>query len=720
MPLLCKNTNRVHRFLWVNFQLLDIKDALSKEAVRSTLDNLPQTLSETYHRIIRRVQDGPGGKAKFEAMLNVFRWIAVARRPLRIEELEEAVSLESSDKYLHTDRIPKGAGLKLVSFCGNLATYHADDHTVSFAHHTVKQYILTPRAQDTSQHHLLDFESWENDVAHLCMTYLSFSDFQTQVAKVPVQVQLDPILTQAATWSSIPLGAQVKSALSWVSLKRGGVQRTAPMALAIPVTSAATDLLLKNYALLEYVIEYWSSHTSHIRSTSGQNRELFKHVALYLQLPFEFRPWNEQSHRSKTYSVLRNQALVPFDLTNSNGFETQICIFGWALKHAIGSLFGLLDRNLIINYLNCLRHMDSDSAAHIYDVLERFPHEAMEMTSMESRASSSWNSELLLELLRLSHDTLGSGLGFTESDPNTFIDLLFIEMDCWLDTGDWNELQVDTAVQALHRPDTTLSDHILKLIGDFSVAHFSVAHFSVAIIQQWKTNPSFRVLEEYLIQPGTGLLSKPDWESELMYLLERFYFQHDQLLWTSRSLPACTSNIEAGQAFVVVALALGKPLAHIAEIARIFRPNTYRATVFRPKGSLQGRRKFSGLKSYKRIRLCLGVDVFALVEILDNAASPLRAAVPIRGKGSSLILHFKMIVKIWQRYQKSFSIDILENDGMHLLRWAVHLWSTESVVALRPLYVGYFTNHERRRDLDSLLEFAFFASSEIRQVLHSL
>ncbi|KAJ4358816.1 hypothetical protein N0V95_002738 [Ascochyta clinopodiicola] len=241
-------------FLWVKFQLFDIEAALSKADVRRTLENLPETLSETYLRIIKRAHDGPGGKARIDMMQKVFRWITVARRPLHIEELEEAVSLEPSDTYLHSERVPKNAGLKLVSLCGNLVMHNEDDDTVSFTHHTVRQYILKLQSFGVCSNPLLELSTSEEDVGRICMAYLSFSDFQTQLTKLPLQTTFDPILVQRATWSSIPLGAQMRAAVSWISFKRGIAQKTEHIAFAVPVDSTPTELLTKKYTLLDRIV----------------------------------------------------------------------------------------------------------------------------------------------------------------------------------------------------------------------------------------------------------------------------------------------------------------------------------------------------------------------------------------------------------------------------------------------------------------------------------
>lgn len=176
---LWNRANPDFRFLWAKFQLIDIREALTEEAIRKTLANLPKTLSEIYLRIIHKTYSSPGGEAKFHIMCAAFRWISVARRPLRLDELEEAVSLRPEDTYLHTDRIPRDVGGRLMSACGNLAVYDEEENTVSFAHHTVKQFLLSSQQHENVIPSIIDLKRGEEDVGNMCLAYLGFSDFET-------------------------------------------------------------------------------------------------------------------------------------------------------------------------------------------------------------------------------------------------------------------------------------------------------------------------------------------------------------------------------------------------------------------------------------------------------------------------------------------------------------------------------------------------------------
>ena len=90
-------------FLWVFFQLNDLCEAPSDAIVRQTLQNLPDGLIETFERILKKMEQS---KIKRKIARDVFIWIACARRPMKVEEVREAIAFEPCDKSWNPDKIP--------------------------------------------------------------------------------------------------------------------------------------------------------------------------------------------------------------------------------------------------------------------------------------------------------------------------------------------------------------------------------------------------------------------------------------------------------------------------------------------------------------------------------------------------------------------------------------------------------------------------------------
>ena len=142
------------------------------------------------------------------------RWIACARRLLKVEELQEAAAFTPSsyppglpdqkwdaEKILDADR--------LLQSCHGLVIRDKDG-TVRFAHHTVRQFLLiipseVDEALDSGQAAssqldrtsakmtgLLKFtrSQAERSIAELCATYLCFSDFESALTTTEKQQNL--------------------------------------------------------------------------------------------------------------------------------------------------------------------------------------------------------------------------------------------------------------------------------------------------------------------------------------------------------------------------------------------------------------------------------------------------------------------------------------------------------------------------------------------------
>jgi hypothetical protein len=86
--------NESFRFRWVALQLDELRCCLSRHQVEQQLGRLPKDLSESYDRIIGRID-----KRYYEDAEKLFRWLAFSIRPLGLSELSEvvAVDFESQD-----------------------------------------------------------------------------------------------------------------------------------------------------------------------------------------------------------------------------------------------------------------------------------------------------------------------------------------------------------------------------------------------------------------------------------------------------------------------------------------------------------------------------------------------------------------------------------------------------------------------------------------------
>ena len=181
--------------------------------------------------------------------------------------------------------------------------WEREDGMVRFAHHTVQQFLLSdPFSAQRNDLKFSEHEA-ENHIGEMCLTYLLFSDFETQVQTRPAHIQpqqpLDVPQVGPAYWIPEMLGvraSKIDQPLRLLGLKSTSSSPQPPdyaehlrSAFRIKVSTPSTEIVEK-YALLQYIIDNWVSHTGGFEPSSTSCRKL-QDLAMYKTLPFEFRPW---------------------------------------------------------------------------------------------------------------------------------------------------------------------------------------------------------------------------------------------------------------------------------------------------------------------------------------------------------------------------------------------------------------------------------------------
>ena len=141
--------------------------------VRAILSKLPQTLDETYERLLRDIHDDNKEHAR-----RLLHCLAVSVRPLRVEELAEILTFdfdaaEGGIPEYHADWRWKDQGEAVLSTCSSLITiteshsndddddngYYSEMRVVQFSHFSVKEFLMSNRlatpTRDISRYHIL-------------------------------------------------------------------------------------------------------------------------------------------------------------------------------------------------------------------------------------------------------------------------------------------------------------------------------------------------------------------------------------------------------------------------------------------------------------------------------------------------------------------------------------------------------------------------------------
>lgn len=189
--------------------------------------------------------------------------------------------------------------------CKGLVICDREDGIVRFAHHTVQQFLLSdPVGTQESNLQCTEREA-ELYVGEMSLTYLLFSDFDTQIQVRPAESQhLDIPQVGPAYWISELLGVRASNLVQPLRLLGlGSTSSSAPdidyakyLRSASGVKdSAPSPKIVDKYRLLGYVVENWVHHSERFEPSSLSSQKL-QDLARYKILPFEFRPWGQNEH----------------------------------------------------------------------------------------------------------------------------------------------------------------------------------------------------------------------------------------------------------------------------------------------------------------------------------------------------------------------------------------------------------------------------------------
>ena len=272
--------------------------------IRETLKNLPEGLGDTYRRILIKIS-----KSSSRARLaqKVFNWATVAKRPLHVEELKEAVAFGPDDRSWSLDKIPHED--LMFESCRGLIIKDEDDETAHFAHHTVRQYLTGGLTTKVDPQFEILIENAEVLAGETCVAYLSFSDFETQVTSTTSTVRFKDkgvLESGGPLWIPSILGIRKPMFDVPYRLLRGDPtlrpsgsdywKHLVPNPK--PKISPSTHLVDK-YQLLSYAIENWEPHTRFYDSAKSHVNPYHHHLvrlAMHKTLAFEFRPWGPNQH----------------------------------------------------------------------------------------------------------------------------------------------------------------------------------------------------------------------------------------------------------------------------------------------------------------------------------------------------------------------------------------------------------------------------------------
>src|ERR1700679_3144794 len=139
-----------NRFRWAFCQLETLRHCLPP-SVHRTLDELPESLDETYERVLREIK-----KPNRDHARRLLQCLVVAIRPLEVKELAEVLAVDFDDSEGITKLKPDWGWEEqeqaLLTLCSSLVTTveTEDSRVVQFSHFSVKEYLTSERLATSS------------------------------------------------------------------------------------------------------------------------------------------------------------------------------------------------------------------------------------------------------------------------------------------------------------------------------------------------------------------------------------------------------------------------------------------------------------------------------------------------------------------------------------------------------------------------------------------
>lgn len=198
---------------------------------------------------------------------------------------------------------------RIVAWCGNLVTLDEEDDSVHFAHHTVKDFLESSCLKlATKVFHFTCTEA-DYEAGQICVTYLNFSDFERQLARIPKA----PMVIQPMDFAKGSVFTDQKLMVSkcYSKVERLLAKRPTPginvhdqlVSLYKDSNPDKKNELQKQYPFLRYAREHWLSHTSNF-SKSTETWKMWESL-ISSGNSLAANPWTENEWLSGDQKILK-------------------------------------------------------------------------------------------------------------------------------------------------------------------------------------------------------------------------------------------------------------------------------------------------------------------------------------------------------------------------------------------------------------------------------
>lgn len=149
----------------------------NRATLRKSLATLPQTLDQTYDRILTAISE-----EDCEYAIRILQWLTFSARPLSVEEVAEVVAIDvARDPAFDRDEVLEDP-LEALNICSSLVTVTTTkakrissppQRIIALAHYSVQEYLVSERIKlgQAKQFSMQDFDC-HTTISKGCLMYL--------------------------------------------------------------------------------------------------------------------------------------------------------------------------------------------------------------------------------------------------------------------------------------------------------------------------------------------------------------------------------------------------------------------------------------------------------------------------------------------------------------------------------------------------------------------
>ncbi|KAF2725462.1 hypothetical protein K431DRAFT_215605 [Polychaeton citri CBS 116435] len=295
-------------FLWVALQIDEICRQVCDRDIRKALNELPKGLTETYNRMLSRIFNNRHDRVAKQ----VFEWAAVAKRPLLLSEMREAIAVEPFAAYSKPDRLIHDFS-RIIQWTEGLVSIDELSDEVRFAHSTIKLTLMDPIAVSSQPWSYIAIDEADKEAGVICATYLNFNDFKTELIKRPA-IHGFTGRNVARAISSANMSPRIADALLKLGQRGTGRPKTDINILQklSEVHSTHKKTVEQDrksrHPFLTYASEHWLSHSASFRKRD-QIWSLWQNLVVEEDLAV--KPWSGHDWLRRNRKL--SSAIVQFD-----------------------------------------------------------------------------------------------------------------------------------------------------------------------------------------------------------------------------------------------------------------------------------------------------------------------------------------------------------------------------------------------------------------------